>query len=561
MKEITFKSLLAKLLEFKSGILYSFILYFIWTFIEISIPFLTQLIVDEGIFYSDHQFIVMIIGAIVMFNIGGMLADFSKTWIMRNIGVRMNIHVIEDYYKKLLGKQMLEFNKINEGKVIQNINDNIRIENFLTKSLISFINSLFSLSVFCLILFFFDGTIAFIFLISLVILVVWDVIFLGTRERIDEERFQMSSRVQNEVIQSVKGIFDIKVNEIEQHQFDLWHQLHQYTSNVRLKILKLAQLYKGGNTVTSEIRDGVILILACYGIIQGDMSIGTLLAIQYILGRSRQPVLDLLQVIQDRQDATLSLKRLKNIYNEKGVVERVPGRQIEADVHMENATFYYPDSKKGVEAITLQIPFGSNVALIGESGNGKSTLINLILGLFKPDSGKIVLRNGDQTHSVDVCSFGALSQDGHIFSESLLYNITFCMEEDTDYEKFTEVLRVACLTEVVAELPEKHSTLLGKDGVKLSKGQFQRILVARALYRESGILILDEPTSALDNKTSKKMVENILEYCKNKTLIVATHKLFLASKMDKVIVLDNGHIVKEIDQEDKGNVDLNEYLV
>lgn len=547
LKSLNFKALFAKLLEFRKGLAFAIVLYAIWTFIEVSIPFLTQLIVDEGVLYGDKDFVILIVGTIVMFNLGGMIADFSKTWIMRNIGVRLNIHIIEDYYEELLGKKYLSFNKINEGQIIQNVNDNMRVEGFLTNSLISFANAIFSLSIFSLILFLFDGRLAIIFILSIVFLVIWDVSFLGLRARIDKERFDMSSKVQNEVIQSVKGIFDIKVNRIQAHHHRLWHGLHQYTSNVRLKILKLAQLYKGGNIVTSELRDGLILVLACLAIINGTMSIGTLLAIQYILGRSRQPVMDLLQVIQDRQDARLSLDRLNAVYEEEeetGVVAR-PER-LQNDLVVEHVNFSYPDSEKGVRDITMKVAFGTKLGLIGESGNGKSTLLKIMLGLYQPESGEIYLEKGERKVSVRASSFGALSQDGYIFNASLAYNIALCDEEDIDRNRLNEVIHVACLDAVVEDMTDREQTLLGRNGVRLSKGQNQRILVARALYSDADIILLDEPTSALDNKTSLTMIDRLLEYCKEKTVIIATHKLFIARKLDRVIVLDQGMIGKEV---------------
>ncbi len=562
MKEVTFKSLFTKLFDFKNGIIFSFVLYFIWAIIEIAIPFLTQLVVDQGIFYADFHFILLLVGAIAMFNIGAMLADFSKAWILRNIGVRINIHIIETYYHNLLSKEMTEFNKINEGNVIQNISDNLRIENFLTQSLISFLNSVFTLVIFGIVLFYFDVKIAVIFLISLVILTLWDIAYLKTRAKIDEDRFQMSSKVQNEVIQSVKGIFDIKINNLESYQFELWHKLHQYASRVRLNILKLAQQYGGGNRAISEIRDAVILCLACYAIIKGQMSIGSLLAIQYILGRSRQPIMDLLQVIQDRQDAKLSLQRLQNIL--KG--EAAPAKThnptpLEGDLILEQINFHYPNSQKGLENINLHIPKGAKVALVGESGNGKSTLLNVILGLYPPNSGTLYINDSQYKHSVKDCAFGALSQDGYIFNETLCFNVTFEQSNNADLNRLNSVFQQACLSEVIKDLPEKYNTKLGKGGASLSKGQTQRVLIARALYRDSNFLILDEPTSALDNKTALSVVENIIHNYPQKTVLFATHQLILATMMDYVIVMSEGKVIRFIDQTDKKTtVDLKEYI-
>ena len=564
MKEISFKSLFRKLLEFRRGVAFALILYVMWSVIEVSIPFLTQLMVDEGIGFSDQSFVLVIVAAIVLFNIGGMVADFSKAWILRNVGVRINITVIEEYYRKLLQKDYQFFSKIKEGQIIQSVSDNIRIEVFLTEGVVSFVNSIFKLTLFSIILAYFNGLIAIIFFISIVIIFIWDIAFLGARAKIDQERFKLSARIQNEVIQSVRGIFDIKVNNLQKHQSTLWYNLQQYTSNIRLNILKLSQVYHGGNIVVSQIRNGAILVFSCFAIIKGNMSLGTLLAIQYILGQSEKPMADILQSIQDYQDAKLSLSRLKDVFNDNSVDNSIKPLPLSGDLSFNNVSFSYPSSDKGIRNINIVFPYGKTVALVGESGNGKSTLLNLILSLYKSEEGEINIKsNSEQTHPVVNCVFGALSQEGLIFDGSILFNITLCDNQNVNYEKLEEVVSVSCIQKVIDDLPDKMETLLGKNGKSLSKGQLQRILIARALYAESNFLLLDEPTSALDNKTAQQLIDNILNYAQGKTIIIATHKLSLAAKMDMVVVLDNGKIVKKVIQEGGKNeyeTDLNQYL-
>ncbi|MCB0600384.1 MAG: ATP-binding cassette domain-containing protein [Saprospiraceae bacterium] len=550
--ELNFRTLFRHLLKFRAGVLYAILLYVIWTATELSIPFLTRLLVDEGIFFSDKSFIIYIIAAIIIFNIGGMLADFSKTWILRNIGVRINIVIVEHYYSKLLKNNYLGFKNINEGQVIQNVNDNVRIEMFLTDGIITLINSIFSLGLFSMVLFFFNSTIAVVFIVSICILVGWEILFLGVSAKIDHERYNMNSRIQSEVIQAVKGVFDIKMNKLESRHLKLWHELHQYTSNIRLSILRLVQLYKGGNLISSEIRDGIIFAIACFSIINGHMTLGALLAIQYILGRTRQPMHDTLQFLQDREYAKLSLKRLQDFYEtvSDDTWTRRSEERIDADILLENVTYFYPTTNHGVANVNLTLKHGHKLAFIGESGNGKSTLLNIMNGLITPEKGKVIFRHRTNDYHPSECCIGAVSQDGHIFDESILYNIT--LSEDAEYPRarLEDLLRISCLTEVVNDLPDKLHTKLGKNGVTLSKGQFQRILIARALYKDCGILIFDEPTSALDIKTSNEIIDNILTAYPNKTIIVATHKLFVANKMDYVVLLKKGQIIKEFDLTD-----------
>ena len=547
--DINFRSLLKQLLTFRTGLVYALILYFIWTAIELSIPFLTRLLVDEGIFFSDRTFVVLMIAAIIVFNVGGMVADFTKTMILRNIGVRLNIVIIDEFYHKLLYNNYLGFKNLNEGQIIQNVNDNVRIETFLTDGMITLINSIFNIVLFALVLFFFNTTISWVFLISIVVLILWEVLFLGVSARIDNERYLMNSRIQSEVIQTVKGAFDIKMNKLEKRHATLWHELHQYTSNIRLSILRLVQLYRGGNLISSELRNGLILGIACFSIIEGQMSLGALLAIQYILGRTRQPLQDTLQFLQDREYAKLSMKRLQEFHNSVVVKDHVANRDeiLEADIVLEQVTYLYPTTQHGVENIDLEIRHGCKLAFIGESGNGKSTLLNIINGLIEPSKGKIAFVHQGFKYHPSECSIGAVSQDGHIFDADVRYNIT--LRENGTYEKsdLDNLINLCCLTDVIDELPDKLNTKLGREGIMLSKGQFQRILIARALFKQSQILVFDEPTSALDINTSNQIMDNILHAFPGKTIIVATHKLFIANKMDQVILLKKGKITQRMD--------------
>lgn len=558
---ITFKSLFKKLLKFRQGITYALLLYLIWSIIEISIPFFTQIIIDEGIKFSDTGLITVLVIAIAVFNIAGMGADFSKTWIMRNIGVRLNIAIIEEYYRKLISKDYMYFNKIKEGKVLQDVNDNLRIENYLTISLITFLNTVVKLSIFSFILFYFHPFIALVFTIWFILLVVWDVSLLGVRAQVDKERFAMSSNIQNEIIQSVQGIFDIKVNHLEKRHINLWSELQQFISNIRLNILKLVHWYKGGTLVLTQIRDAIVLLIACFAIVKGQMTLGTLLAIQYILNQSNTPANDFLQVIQDRQDARLSLERLGEVLTGDFKDIEVRALQVKGDIIFDNVSYTYPNSEKGIHNVNLQIPFGKRIAIIGESGNGKTTLLKLLVGLMDPKEGEIkIISDNHRRYDVQECAFGVLPQEGFLFDGSLAFNIALCNDQDIDYSKLQNVIKISCLEEVVSELPEKENTQLGKNGKRLSKGQTQRVLLARAIYTDSHFLVLDEPTSSLDNKTSKRMVENILAHLPDQTIIIVTHQIYLAAKMDKVIVVDNGKILKIIDQEKVSSSEKNKYL-
>ncbi len=556
---ITLNSLFHKLIKFRRGLFYAMTLYFIWSIIEISIPFLTQIIIDEGIKFADYRLITIFTIAIILFNFSGMLADFSKTWMMRNIGVRVNLSILEEYFNKLIRNNFLFFNTIKEGKIIQNVNDNLRIELFLASSIISFANAIIKLSISIFVLFYFHHVIALIFICSLTILIIWDISFLKTRAKIDKQRFNVAAKIQNEVIQSIQGIFDIKVNHLENRQISNWHNLQQFTANIRLNILKLALIYKGGANTIHQIRDGFILFIACNAIIQGQMTIGTLVAIQYILSQANQPATDILQGIQDRVDAKLSLERLNDVLAiAPTTTKKAELLALKGDLEIKDVSFTYPNSDKGVSDINLLVPQGTKVAIIGESGNGKSTLFKLILGLIEPRKGHLNILTEHKTYAITQNKFGSLSQDGFIFDANVLFNITLSDANSIDYAKLDKVIDSACLREIIDNLPEKLDTVLSKN---LSKGQMQRILIARALYVDSNFLILDEPTSALDNKTAMKIIQNILAFNKTQTILIATHQLFLSTQMDVVWVMDSGKIINIINQNTESKKDLSNQLM
>ena len=556
LTDISFRSLMGKVGQYREAVLQVLLLYLLWSVAELTIPFLTKLLVDQGIGYEDKNLIVIILLAQLLFFAGAISTDFFKAWILRHIGVRMNIRVINSYLFRVFNKDLLHFNAINEGKLLQHVNDNLRIEQFLTAGALSLLNAVFKLSLFCLILGIFNIQLGLIFFVSIILLLAWDVSFMKTQERIDTERFKFSSQIRKDLVEIVKGIFDIKVNALENQRRESWNQMQHQLAKLRLKMLGLSQYYKGGTIFISRVRDAFILFLSCYMVINGSMTLGALLAIQYILGQSNQPALDVMQFIKDYQDARLSLNRLQDMFTEDEDTQQRPTaiHFQPSPIHFDNVSFTYPNSTKGVDEIDLAIEVGDHIALIGESGSGKTTLLKLLLGLIPPDQGNIAVGNfstqfilSEQWKSQ--CS--VLTQEAFIFENTVLYNITFQTDlQQVDIMKLNRAIEICCFKTVLDGLSDGLQTIVGQNGKNLSKGQMQRLVLARAIYKDGAYLILDEATNSLDNRTANKVIRNLMEFQKDKTIILATHKLHLTANFHRIIVMDEGRITKHLVPED-----------
>ena len=556
LTDISFRSLMRKVGQYREGVLQVLLLYLLWSAAELTIPFLTKLLVDQGIGYEDKNLIIIILLAQLLFFAGAISTDFFKAWILRHIGVRMNIRVINSYLFRVFNKDLLHFNAINEGKLLQHVNDNLRIEQFLTAGALSLLNAVFKLSLFCLILCIFNIQLGLIFFVSIILLLIWDISFMKTQEKIDTERFKFSSQIRKDLVEIVKGIFDIKVNALENQRRETWNQMQHQLAKLRLKMLGLSQYYKGGTIFISRVRDAFILFLSCYMVINGSMTLGALLAIQYILGQSNQPALDVMQFIKDYQDARLSLNRLQDMFTGDDVHPSV-ATNINfqpALIHFDAVSFTYPDSSKGVSSIDLTIHVGDKLALIGESGSGKTTLLKLLLGLVPPNEGAIRIGNYP-TNFVESeewkkqCS--VLTQEAFIFESTVLYNITFHNDlNQVDLDKLNRAIDICCFREVLEGLNHGLHTIVGQNGKNLSKGQMQRLVLARAIYKDGAYLILDEATNSLDNRTANKVIQNLMSSQEGKTIILATHKLHLTAKFDRIIAMDEGHITKHLVPDD-----------
>ncbi len=547
----SFNALFSKLFEYKKGIIQIIILQIVWGLMELIFPFLMQAIVDKGIQQQDYNFIHLVLMAQLMLFLGTTFTELFKSWFLKQIGLRLNKKVMDAYLKQLVSKNVLFFNDHKEGTLLSLLNDMFKIGTFLTDNVLNFFNAVFRLFLYGVILFIFNTSIGWIFVASVVLSITWDVIFLKQREKEDNLRFQAQTAIRSGFLESIGGISDIKTNNLEWERIRIWSASLDIFSWARLGLLRISQYYKGGTLTIGQLRDIFIIFLSATYVIQGTLTLGAMLAIQFLLGQLSRQVYALMEFVEHYHNAKLSLGRLAKVTGSEDQ-EFIPPktfqkRSIKEDLQVNALDFSY----KGIPClkdITMKVPYQSKVAIVGESGSGKSTLLKLLLKLLEPDSGSIKVghaRLSTIENNVwrDNCSVAL--QEGYIFNGSVKYNISLAEnEEDLDYDQLENAIKMSCLESVVGNMEEGWDTVIGKGGKAMSKGQGQRVLLARAIYKNANYLIMDEPTSALDHITSKNVLKNIFETFADRTVIFATHKLKMAEKMDLILLVNQGEVIE-----------------
>ena len=539
-------------LKHKQGVILVILLQILWSILTLIFPFLTQILVDQGINYEDIDMIQLVLLAMFMLFIGSVAADFFKDWLIRHIGVRMNMDLVNNYLDHLIARGIYYLGNAKEGEILQAYNENYKIEIFLTKYTTDLFNLIFRFLLFGVLLFVFDLQVGLIFMGSLVLLFVWTLSFLPQRAGLDELRFGVQANSRSQLIELFNGIADIKVNNLEYDQMNRWYEVQDQFSMARLKLLQVSQKVKGGAYFINYAKDVFILYFTALAVVDGTITLGTMLAIQYVLGQLNRPMMDFSMIIGQWLDAKLSLNRINEFSGDEAEEylppESFPRRDYFGEVRIDRLAYEYADGKQALKDISLNMPYGQKIAIVGESGSGKSTFIKILLKLLPYRRGTINIGDRD-LRSLESKSWrkglSTVLQEGYVFQGSIKYNITLEEEDQKiDYQLVTEAIKVACLEEVIYDLSDGLETRLGKGGQGLSKGQAQRVLVARAVYKNSNYLIMDEPTSALDNMTSRNVIKNISRFFDGKSIIVATHKLPIAEYFDYVFMFRNGQIIE-----------------
>lgn len=520
--------------------------------LEIILPFLTQSIVDIGIHKQDINIIFLILLGELMIVVGKTSIDFIRRWLLLHISVRLNLFLVSDFFIKLLRLPMHFFDSKLIGDFMQRIGDHNRIQSFLTNQVMSLLFALVSFLVLGSVLVYYDIKIFVTFLIGSIVYGAWIALFLKERKIIDYKLFGLQAKNQDRTFQFITSIQEIKLQGCECRRRWEWEDNQADLFTVQMRSMKLQQTQEAGSIFINEVKNIIITVFAATAVIHGHMSLGAMLAVQYIIGQLNSPIEQLMSFVNSFQDVKLSLERINEIHTvkeeETNSSQLTEFQDADKSIYINQLDFKYNhhSRKNTIENVSLCIPQGKVTAIVGASGCGKTTLLKLLLGFYPVNKGTIsIARHNLNEYNIKWWRkhCGVVMQDGVIFSESISRNIAVG-DEEIDVERLEQAARIANIHDYIMGLPLKYNTQIGRDGVGLSQGQKQRILIARAVYKNPAYIFLDEATNALDAKNEKAIVENLNEFYKGRTVIVVAHRLSTVKNADQIIVLDNGKVVE-----------------
>ncbi|OIN57712.1 peptidase domain-containing ABC transporter [Arsenicibacter rosenii] len=539
--------------------------------LQLILPFLTQSIVDTGIQTRNLHFIYLVLAAQLALFVGRMAVEFIRSWILLHISTRINLSILSDFLIKLLKLPVSFFDTKLTGDILQRIGDHSRIEQFLTGTSLNTLFSVFNLVIYSVVAAMYNLAIFGVFVLSSVLYTAWILIFLRYRKQLDHKRFALASQNQSSLIQLVQGLPEIKLNNAEQLKRWEWENLQVKQFKLRMKGLAIGQYQQAGALFLNEGRNIIITFLSATAVVNGQMTLGGMLAMQYIIGQLNGPVEQLIGFIQHYQDAQISLERLNEIHEQAD--EEVAGAGTMAastprSITLHDLWFTYPGAGNDpvLKGINLHIPAGKVTAIVGTSGSGKTTLLKLLLKFYEPTKGEIYLTENqfqspspgfqergqggevavglsDISHRAWRARCGTVLQDGFIFSDTIANNIAVS-DETPDRQKLANAARVGNIHGFIESLPLKYNTKIGSDGSGISQGQRQRMLMARAVYKDPDYLFLDEATNALDANNERMILHNLAQFVNGKTVVVVAHRLSTVKQADQIVVLEQGEVVE-----------------
>jgi ATP-binding cassette subfamily B protein len=521
--------------------------------LQLIFPFLTQSIIDIGVQNRDVNFIYLILFAQLMVFFGRTTIEIIRNYILMHVSSRINISLVSDFFVKLMKLPISYFDTKMTGDIMQRISDNHRIEQFLTGSSLNTLFSAFNFVIFSGVLAFYSLKIFTVFIIGTLFYFLWITFFLKKRADLDFKRFSQGSQNQSKVMELINGMQEIKLHNAERQKRWQWEVLQVKLFKINLKGLSLTTAQNSGSSLINELKNIIITFLAAKLVLDGEVTLGMMLSISYITGQLNAPVMEMVGFVQHWQDAKLSLERLGEIHNKED--EEPINDELTNDIernssfNIQNISFKYEGVGNDLvlKNLSIQIPANKITAIVGTSGSGKTTLMKLLLKFYNPTEGSINLeatnlKNVSSKAWRDKC--GVVMQEGYIFNDTIANNIAVGVDV-VDKQKLKHAVFVANIKEFIETLPLGYNTKIGMEGIGISTGQKQRILIARAVYKNPDYLFFDEATSALDSNNEKIIMNNLNEFFKHKTVVVIAHRLSTVKNADQIIVLDKGQIIEK----------------
>lgn len=549
----TLKRLIKYLRPHRQSIVQIFSAMIVATLLSLILPFITQSVVDIGVSLGRIGFVKTMLVAQLLIVLGQQANNLIRNWLMLHMTARVSISLISDFLSKLMRLPISFFDSKMTGDIIQRIQDHSRIQDFLTNSLISIVMAVALFVIYGFILGGYSVMILLMFLLGTAVYMCWVLLFLRWRRRLDYMHFQEAANNQSNVVQLIGGMQDIKLNSCERQKRWEWERIQARLFRIRIKGLTLSQTQLVGGTFIDQTKNVVISFLAAKAVIDGEMTLGMMTALTYIIGQLNAPVGQFILFVREWQDAGISMERLGEIHNRED--EEPAGQEKRhdipcgADISFRNVTFQYegPRSHKVLNNISLIIPNGKVTAIVGASGSGKTTMLKMMLGFYPPAEGTITLGGVDlKNYSENAWrrQCGCVMQEGYVFNNTIAENIALC-DEVPDMERVRRAADVANIRSWIEQLPLGYNTKIGAEGQGLSTGQKQRILIARAAYKNSPYLFFDEATNSLDANNEKAIMENLDRLFRDKTVVIVAHRLSTVKNADNIIVLDSGRIAEK----------------
>ncbi|MDR3218668.1 MAG: peptidase domain-containing ABC transporter [Dysgonamonadaceae bacterium] len=541
------------LFPYKSQLFQLIVGMLIGSVLSMILPFLTQAVVDQGIGNNNLNFITLILIAQLVLSVTSMAVGFIQNWITLHVNTRISISLISDFLTKLMKLPLRFFDAKNIGDIMQRIGDHSRIQNFMTGTTLSTLFSFFNFFVFAGILAYYNLQILLVFLVGNALYVAWIIFFMRYRRKLDYKRFTQSSANQSNLVQLVTGMQEIKLNNCEKQQRWKWERIQVKLFKISIQGMALGQYQQIGSVFFSQTTGLFISFLSAKAVVEGNITLGMMMSITYIIGQLSGPIGQVIGFAQSLQDAKISLERLNEIHNredeEQTLENKLNALPEHKSIAMQNICFSYDGADRDyvLEDLSLSIPQNKVTAIVGASGSGKTTIIKLLLGFYQPLKGEIKI--GD-TNLEEINPHlwrqktGAVMQDGFVFSDTIAANIAVG-EEDIDKNQLLHAVETANIKEFVESLPLKYNTKIGMEGKGVSQGQRQRLLIARAVYKNPEYLFFDEATNALDANNERIIMDKLTEFYRGKTVVIVAHRLSTVQQADNIIVLEKGKIVEE----------------
>ncbi|MEP5338174.1 MAG: peptidase domain-containing ABC transporter [Algibacter sp.] len=547
----SFRFLFQYLFKYKNLLLQLLIGLLVGSMLQLIFPFLTQSIVDVGIQNQDINFIYMVLIAQTMLFLGTASVGIFRSWILLHLSTRINISLVSDFFIKLMNLPIAYFDTRMTGDIMQRIGDHKRIESLLTGSTLSTLFSMMNLFIFGAVLIYYSPSIFFIFVIGSIIYVIWILFFLKRRKELDYKRFSQSSQEKSVVMELINGMQEIKMNNAEKQKRWKWEFVQARLFKVNMQSLALEQTQGVGSSFINEAKNILITFTSALLVIEGSITLGMMLSIQYIIGQLNGPITQLVGFIQATQDAKISLERLGEIHDkedeeskEKHLISNI---KLNQSLELKNITFRYIGSDENViKGLSMNVPSKKITAIVGASGSGKTTLMKILLKFYEPEKGNIMYGENYLnaiSHKAWRANCGVVMQEGYVFNDTIAYNIAIG-EDSVDQERLIKATKVANIYDFIQSLPLGFNTKIGNEGIGVSTGQKQRLFIARAVYKNPGILFFDEATSALDAKNERIIMGNLNSFFQDKTVVIIAHRLSTVKNADQIVVVDEGLIIE-----------------